>query len=63
MSVTDITIPVGGQSLPGYLAVPAEARVASWPGVVVIHEAFGLNDDIKAQGRRARRARLSGAGP
>lgn len=32
--------------VPGYLAVPAGA--GPWPGVVVIHELFGLNDDIRA---------------
>jgi carboxymethylenebutenolidase len=35
--------------VPGYLAVPAAGSgpAAPWPGVVVIHEAFGLNDDIR----------------
>jgi carboxymethylenebutenolidase len=53
MSVTDISIPVGDRTIPGYLAVPgADAgagQQASWPGVVVIHEAFGLNDDIRGK--------------
>jgi carboxymethylenebutenolidase len=31
--------------LPGHLAVPAAA--GPWPGVVVIHEAFGLVDDVR----------------
>ena len=32
----------------GYLAVPPPgAAPGPWPGVVVIHEAFGLNDDIR----------------
>ena len=31
----------------GYLAVPAESA-GPWPGVVVIHELFGLNRDIRA---------------
>jgi carboxymethylenebutenolidase len=35
-------------TVPGYLAVPA-GRPGPWPGVVVIHEAFGLNDDIRAK--------------
>jgi carboxymethylenebutenolidase len=50
----DISYPVGDGSAPGYLAVPAaesvsagSAAAAPWPGVVVIHEAFGLNDDIR----------------
>jgi carboxymethylenebutenolidase len=48
VSVTDITIPVGSQSFPGYLATPPD-QSAPWPGVVVIHEVFGLNDDIRAK--------------
>ncbi len=50
MSVADISIPVGDRAVPGYLAVPgADSGRQSWPGVVVIHEAFGLNDDIRAK--------------
>ncbi len=47
MFVTDISIPVGDRSIPGYLAIPAGGDASRWPGVVVIHEAFGLNDDIR----------------
>jgi carboxymethylenebutenolidase len=42
----DISYPTGDQTTPGYLAAPA-AGPGPWPGVVVIHEAFGLNDDIR----------------
>jgi carboxymethylenebutenolidase len=42
----DISYPVAGATRPGYLAVPPAAP-GPWPGVVVIHEAFGLNDDIR----------------
>jgi carboxymethylenebutenolidase len=35
-------------TVPGYLAEPA-GSAGPWPGVVVIHEAFGLNDDIRAK--------------
>jgi carboxymethylenebutenolidase len=42
----DIDYPVSGQSGRGYLAVPPTGP-GPWPGVVVIHEAFGLNDDIR----------------
>jgi carboxymethylenebutenolidase len=42
----DISYPVAGGTAPGYLAVPA-AGPGPWPGVVVIHEAYGLNDDIR----------------
>ena len=43
----DISYPVA-DGLAGYLAVPS-ALPGPWPAVVVIHEAFGLNDDIRAK--------------
>jgi carboxymethylenebutenolidase len=36
--------------LPGHLAVPTSP--GPWPGVVVLHEAFGLNDDIRGWAER-----------
>jgi carboxymethylenebutenolidase len=47
--VTDITIPVGDRTFPAYLSVPAIDSAAPRPGVVVIHELFGLNDDIRGK--------------
>ncbi len=44
----DITYPVGRNWRPGYLAVPS-APPGPWPAVVVIHEAFGLNADIRSK--------------
>jgi len=44
----DISYPADGRTSAGYLAFPA-ATQGPWPGVVVIHEAFGLNDDIRAK--------------
>jgi carboxymethylenebutenolidase len=49
----DITVP-GGASAPqlrAHLAVPP-ATPGPWPGVVVLHELFGLNDDIREQAER-----------
>src|ERR1700722_11322709 len=43
----DIRFTVPGGTAGGYLAVPPGP--GPWPGVVVIHEAFGLNDDILAK--------------
>ncbi len=42
----DINYPVAGGTGIGYLAEPA-ATPGPWSGVLVIHEAFGLNDDIR----------------
>jgi carboxymethylenebutenolidase len=44
----DITFRAPHGEVPGYLAVPAEGT-GPWPGVVVIHEAFGLNADIRGK--------------
>ncbi|MBO0831108.1 MAG: dienelactone hydrolase family protein [Actinobacteria bacterium] len=42
----DISYEGAGRSWPGYLATPA-GTAGPWPGVVVIHEAFGLTDDMR----------------
>jgi carboxymethylenebutenolidase len=39
-----------GADLPGHLAVPDGD--GPWPGVVVIHESYGLTDDIRAWAER-----------
>jgi carboxymethylenebutenolidase len=44
----DIRYPVADNAWLGYLAVPS-ALPGPWPAVVLIHEAFGLNDDIRAK--------------
>jgi carboxymethylenebutenolidase len=49
----DVTLPGG---IPAHLVVPP-VGAGPWPGVVVIHEVFGVNDDIREQA-----ARLAGAG-
>jgi carboxymethylenebutenolidase len=51
--VPDTTIP-GGTTAPqlrGYLAVPPVGE-GPWPGVVVVHEIFGLTDDTRQQADR-----------
>src|SRR4051794_17820416 len=54
----DITVPGGASSpeLRAHLAVPPTAP-GPWPGVVVVHEIFGVNADIREQA-----ARLAAAG-
>lgn len=48
--MTDLSFPVAGGTLPGYLAVPSTP--GPWPGVVVLHEVFGLTDDVRRQADR-----------
>ncbi len=43
-------VPGGSATLRGYLATPAGA--GPWPGVVAIHESFGLNDVVRRQADR-----------
>jgi carboxymethylenebutenolidase len=42
----DVSYVAAGREWPGYLAVPAAAP-GPWPGVVVIHEAYGLTDTMR----------------
>jgi carboxymethylenebutenolidase len=46
--MAEISYPAPGGTARGYLAVPS-ATPGPWPGVVVIHEVLGLNDDIRAK--------------
>jgi carboxymethylenebutenolidase len=49
----DITVPSGASApeLRAHLAVPPTTP-GPWPGVVVVHEIFGLNDDIRQQAEK-----------
>ena len=46
----DLTYPGSSRELGGYLALPVGGE--RWPGVVVIHDAVGLSDDIREQADR-----------
>lgn len=41
----DLTLYIAGDPIPGYLATPESG--SPWPGVVVLHQGFGLDDDIR----------------
>ena len=45
--MADTTIPGDHGDLPVHLATPASAP--PWPGVVVIHDAFGMGQDVRNQ--------------
>jgi carboxymethylenebutenolidase len=49
-AVPDISFDAPDGRLVGYLATPTAA--GPWPGVVVLHEIFGLTDDIRRQADR-----------
>jgi carboxymethylenebutenolidase len=51
MSMTQVPGTVSAPALNAYVAVPAVGD-GPWPGVVVLHEAFGLNDDTRQQADR-----------
>src|ERR1700677_2570671 len=37
---------------PGYLAVPTQPKPDGFPGVVVVHDVFGMTPDLKRQADR-----------
>lgn len=45
--MSEVMVPTEGGEVPAYLAVPAGA--GPWPGVVVLHDVFGMTDDLRRQ--------------
>ncbi|HEY8450110.1 MAG TPA: dienelactone hydrolase family protein [Bacillota bacterium] len=50
LETAEVTFPSGGDELRGYLARPREP--GSYPGIIVVHEAFGLVEHIRDLARR-----------
>jgi len=44
----NVTVPTPVGELAAYFAAPVTDSGAPWPGVVVVHEALGLNDDTRS---------------
>jgi carboxymethylenebutenolidase len=61
LATADMTIQSGADKVPAYLAQPVTVGIR--PGVVVIHEAFGLNDHIRDIARRFAAARFDAIAP
>jgi carboxymethylenebutenolidase len=48
--MTNTTIPAGHGDLPVFLAAPPDLpHPPPWPGVVVIHDAMGMGQDVRNQ--------------
>jgi carboxymethylenebutenolidase len=50
MAVTEVRIPSGDDRLVGILAVPTDA--GPWPAVVMVHEVFGVDDNMRAHAQQ-----------
>ncbi len=57
----DVSFPSGGDTVQGYLARPS--RPGTYPGVIVIHEAFGMVEHIRDLARRFANAGFIGLAP
>ena len=48
--MTEARIPVEGTDVPSYVSYVAEPHgEGPWPGVVVLHDVFGMTDDVRGQ--------------
>jgi len=61
LQTADITVDSGGTPVPAYLARPRDAAVH--PGIIVIHDAFGLGDHTRDVARRFANAGFDALAP
>jgi carboxymethylenebutenolidase len=45
--MTEVRVPGSRGQMPAYVVSPS--RGAPWPGVVVIHDGFGMSEDLRDQ--------------
>ena len=57
----DVLIPVRSGDLPAFIAIPEQG--APWPGVVVLHDAAGMKEDLRNQARWLAREGFLAAAP
>jgi carboxymethylenebutenolidase len=57
----DVRIPLGSGDLPAFVSVPEEP--GPWPGVVVLHDVSGMQEDLRNQTRWLARAGFLAAAP
>ena len=50
MTLSEVRIPVGTESIEGILAVPDGP--GPWPAVVMVHEVFGIDENMRAHAER-----------
>lgn len=50
MTITEVEIPTAGEQVSGILAVPAGS--GPWPAVVMVHEVYGIDENMRAHAAR-----------
>ena len=63
VAMPDISIPVSDGNLPVFVAPPTAEHGGPWPGVVVLHDAGGMKEDLRNQARWLAREGFLAAAP